>query len=248
MKKIDFNQSWTFGKYGQELTTIVDLPHDAMLHEERKADCLNGKATGYFPGGAYRYEKQFFVPDEWENKAVILEFEGVYQNAEVWVNGKSLYSQPYGYTGFTVDISQELNYGAANSVTVLADNSGEPCTRWYSGSGIYRPVWLYVGEKTHIEVDGVQVTTVSDSPAIVRVKTIASGGEARVAIYKAGKEIAVSDGMDTQITVPDACLWSEDSPVLYECRVELTKEGKIVDSRRSLLASVSFAGVRKGCQ
>ncbi len=231
MKKIDFNQNWTFGKCGQELTTIVALPYDAMIHEERKADCLNGKATGYFPGGAYQYEKQIYVPDEWENKTVILEFEGVYQKAEVLVNGKSLYSHPYGYTGFNVDISEALNYGVDNSITVFADNSGEPCTRWYCGSGIYRPVWLYVGEKKHIEVDGVQVTTVSDFPAIVRVKTIANGGEAHVAIYRDGKEIASSDGMDTQMTVPDAHLWSEDSPVLYECRVELTEKGKIVDSQ-----------------
>lgn len=232
MKKIDFNQNWQFSKYGNgEKAITVSLPHDAMLNEERSATCLNGKSTGYFPGGKYKYEKTFFVSNDDFGKTIQIEFEGIYQRAEIYLNGEKIAFNPYGYTGFVLDLSDKLLYGKDNTLTVIADNSGEPSTRWYSGSGIYRPVSLYIGNKTHIEVDGVRVYTVSSTPAIIRVETIATGGVAEITIEKDGKHIISASGNDIEIEIPNALLWSADEPNLYTCIVILKENGAVVDTR-----------------
>lgn len=230
MKKIDFNQDWQFKKCAAESKPVnVSLPHDAMLHEKRSASCRNGKTTGYFPGGKYEYSKDFFVPENWRGQSVLLELEGVCQKASVYLNGKQIGWQPYGYTGFVLDLQNALQYGAENTLVVVADNSGEPSTRWYSGSGIYRPVWLYVGNRTHIDVDGIQVFTVSAKPAKVRVKTLTTGGTAHIRIEKEGKAIATATGTDVEIAIPNGSLWSAESPALYTCVVELWDENDVVD-------------------
>lgn len=232
MKKIDFNQGWLFRKCSAESSAVpVALPHDAMLHENRDPACLNGKSTGYFPGGKYEYTRTFFAPEEWSNQAVLLEFEGVYQNTTVCLNGKQLTWHPYGYTGFTVDLTDVLICGSNNTITVTADNSGEPSTRWYSGSGIYRPVWLYTGSKAHIEINGVQLFTVSADPAVIRVKTQTNAGTAHIRIEKNGIIIAESIGNDVQIPIPNAQLWSADTPELYTCTAELVLNDAVVDSQ-----------------
>ncbi len=231
MKKIDFNQGWLFSKHGIDAQTEVALPHDAMLWEKRDANCPNGKNTGYFPGGKYVYSKKFVAPVEWNGNAVILEFEGVYQRATILLNGEELYFHPYGYTGFEVDLSDKLRFGEENTITVIADNSGEPNTRWYSGSGIYRPVWLHVGSKTHVNIDGIKVFTKSFSPAVIRVKTEATGGNALVRIEREGVLIATATGNDVEIAIPNALLWSEEEPNLYTCSVDLEENDSIVDSQ-----------------
>lgn len=231
MKKTDFNQGWSFIKKGEAART-VNLPHDAMLYEKRDPECLNGKSTGYFPGGQYTYRKTFQAPAAWVDKSVLIEFEGVYQNAAVFINGTEAACHPYGYTGFFIELDELLDFGGENTIEVTADTSGEPNTRWYSGAGIYRPVWLYIGEKDHIPVDGVQITTLSHEPAVIRVKTLVSSGTARVEIFRENRLVAGEIGNDVRITVPDAALWSADSPSLYDCRVSLKKDGLITDEQR----------------
>ena len=147
MKTISFNHNWTCN--GQAVT----LPHDAQISEKRGAEVSNG-GHGYFPGGVYTYEKTFTAPTEWEGKDVLIEFEGVYKNATVSLNGKELTFHPYGYTGFFVELDG-LNIGGENTLTVVADNSKLPNSRWYSGSGIYRPVWLHVCEKGGLRPESV---------------------------------------------------------------------------------------------
>ncbi len=232
MKKLDFNQDWLFSKFGDESHAItLSLPHDAMLHEKRSATCLNGKTTGYFPGGKYKYEKKFVLPNDFKNQSVYIEFEGIYQRAEIFLNGEKIAFQPYGYTGFVLDLTDKLLFDEENTITVIADNSGEPCTRWYSGGGIYRPVYLHVGNKNHIEVDGVQVFTVSSAPAVIRVKTLATSGTSKVTISKAGKTVAKALGNDATIEISDALLWSADSPNLYTATVDLEENGVVVDTQ-----------------
>ena len=146
---------------------------------------------------------------------MLIEFEGVYKNCTVSLNGKEIGSHRYGYTGFALPL-EELNFGGKNSITVVADNSQLPNSRWYTGSGIYRPVWLYVGDEERVEYRGVKITTVSISPAVVRVEVHATAA-AEVAILDG--ETVVASGVPGEITIPDAKLWSAESPNLYTCRV-----------------------------
>ena len=128
----------------------VTLPHDAMLYEKRSKDAATAGACGYFPGGAYVYVKRFLVPETWRTQSAVLEFEAVYQNAQVFVNDALVAEQRYGYTNFFVVLDPQLKYGEENEIKVIADNSSVPNSRWYSGSGIYRSVNLFLGDKSHI--------------------------------------------------------------------------------------------------
>ena len=206
MKKISFHENWMLG--GKAVT----LPHDAMIWEKRSKDASDG-GHGYFPGGIYTYEKTFTAPAEWEGKNVIIEFEGVYRNCTVSLNGKEIGGHRYGYTGFTLPL-ENLNYDGENTITVVADNSQLPNSRWYTGSGIYRPVWIHVGNE--IAYRGVKITTVSVNPAVVKVEVNATG-EAKVEILDG--ETVIASGVPGEITVPNAKLWSDETPNLYTCRV-----------------------------
>ena len=123
-----------------------------------------------------------------------------------------------------------LRYGAENTLTVVADNSELPNSRWYTGSGIYRPVWLYVGEAARIVHQGVRVTTLSTAPACVRVETRATRGEIAVEILDGGSVVAEGSGAACEIEIPDAKLWSDEAPYLYTCRVTLTDNGRVADT------------------
>lgn len=243
MKKIAFNQNWTCnGK-------SVNLPHDAQISEPRSASASDG-GHGYFPGGVYTYEKTFAVPDEWAGKKVLIEFEGVYKNCTVSLNGKEIGSHRYGYTGFTLPL--ELNCGEENTLTVVADNSQLPNSRWYTGSGIYRPVWLHIGDEQRIEYRGVKITTLSIDPAVVKVEVDATA-DAKVEILEG--DTVVASGVPGEITVPNAKLWSDEAPNLYTCRVTVGDDvaqekfgiRKIEWSPRGLFINGKETLLRGGC-
>ena len=210
MKKINFNLDWTCN--GQSVT----LPHDAQILEKRSADASDG-GHGYFPGGIYTYEKTFAAPAEWEGKKVLVEFEGVYKNSTISLNGNVIGGHKYGYTTFAVELTG-LNYGAENTLTVVADNSKLPNSRWYTGSGIYRPVWLHIGGKEHIEYQGVKITTASIDPAVIKVETKATS-DVTVEILDGDKVVASGTGAVCEITVPNAKLWCDEMPNLYTAKV-----------------------------
>ena len=210
MKKISFNTGWTCdGK-------AVQLPHDAQILETRGPKATDG-GHGYFPGGIYTYEKTFVAPADWEGKKVLVEFEGVYKNSTVSLNGNVIGGHKYGYTTFTVELTG-LNYGAENTLTVVADNSKLPNSRWYTGSGIYRPVWLHVGGDARIEYQGVKITTLSNDPAVIKVETKATV-DVMVEILDGEAVVASASGNCVEITVPDAKLWSDETPNLYTAKV-----------------------------
>lgn len=152
---LDFNADWRFYKADGTCRT-VQLPHDAMLEEPRQENCHNGKDCGYFPGGKYVYEKTFSLPEEHRDKALTFLFEGVYQNAVVYLNGEKIAEHRYGYTEFAADATGKVRTGE-NTLRVTVDNSLEPNCRWYTGSGIYRPVpsgnkakgWCAPGKDPH---------------------------------------------------------------------------------------------------
>ena len=228
MKRCDFNSGWSYGLQG-EAKTPVTLPHDAQIHAKRTPDASGGGGHGYFPGGVYEYEKHFDVSADWKGKTVLFEFEGVYKNSTVTINGQKAGGQPYGYTGFTVDAAPYLNYGGENVISVVADNSKLPNSRWYSGGGIYRPVWLWTGEQSHIAWQGVRIATLSYAPAKIRVETQATGGEISVEIMDDGSVIASGAGASCELEIPNARLWSDETPNLYTCRVTLNESGTVVD-------------------
>lgn len=230
MKRISFNEDWFYDEPGNKMPVI--LPHDAMIHETRRADSIGGSGHGYFCGGIYKYEKSFEIPDNWKGKKILLEFEGIYKNSEIFINGEKAGGHPYGYTGFTVDISEFINYGAENSILVSADNSKLPNSRWYTGGGIYRPVWMWVGDVGHIAYEGVKITTTSYRPARihVEVKTENPGKAVTyVEILDGSLVIASAQGNDVDIDIPEARLWCDETPNLYTCRVALKHDGGIMD-------------------
>ena len=152
----------------------LDLPHDWSI--EGKLDPKNpmGGAGGYFPAGIGWYRKKFNVPSAWKGKCISIYFEGVYMNSEVFINGKSLGVHPYGYTTFSYDLTPYLDFDRENVLSVKVDNSKQINCRWYSGSGIYRHVWMIVTNPVHIAKWGVNITTpqVSAEKATVQIKTL----------------------------------------------------------------------------
>lgn len=212
----DFLRNWSFYKFGcPESAVTVNLPHDAMVTEPR-SKCLNGANSGYFPGGRYVYEKEFEITAEQLGKYIALVFEGVYRCATVYLNGERLAYHAYGYTEFTVEISDAVREGR-NLLKVDVDNSLEPNSRWYSGSGIYRPVHLVVKPGNHIR--NVRITTKSIDPAVISVSADCPE-ETIVRVYD-GEQI-VAEGVPGDITVPDAKLWDAEHPNLY--RVVLSSQ------------------------
>lgn len=228
MRAIDFNAGWTCRHLnGGEAPRPVSIPHDAMMEEKRTPEAAGGINTGWYEGYDYVYEKRFTPDASWEKKALLLEFEGVYRKAEVWLGDEKLAYRPYGYTNFYVNLTGKLRFGQENALRVIARNADQPNSRWYSGAGIYRPVTLHVGDAAHILVNGLRVRTLSVNPghpARVEVKVMTSApGEVRVevmdgeAVVAGGKQH--SDGVATMtLEVPGARLWSVETPNLYRCR------------------------------
>ena len=203
---------------------IVDLPHDAMLLEKRDGGCRNGVNSGYFPGGKYAYGKAFELDAAMLGKSVALHFEGVYQNCKVYVNGKLVGSHRYGYTAFDVNISDFVELGE-NNIRVEVDNSLEPNCRWYSGSGLYRPVHLLIREQNHISQ--VHMETVQIHPAKVRVDVkTTQDSDITVDIYEGKKRVA--SGKPGILEVPEAKLWSAEKPFLYTILVRTDTDERVI--------------------
>lgn len=173
MKKTNFCADWLYN--GRTVT----LPHDAMLEQGRIPDAPGGSAVGYYKGSVAVYKKTFSRPDA---EKVQFLFEGVYRKAEVTINGQKAGGCTYGYTQFLVDAAPYLRDGE-NEIAVTADNSQLPNSRWYSGTGIYRPVWMLTSGKAHILPNTLRVTTIGIDPPQVKVEVKAEGGEASIALY-----------------------------------------------------------------
>lgn len=230
MKKINFNEAWNFQKAGEDKCTKVSIPHDAMLHENRAADNPSGSAGAYFAGDAYVYEKEFEAPQEWRDKHLVLEFEGIYQTAAVYLNEQEAGRIYNGYSTTEIVLDEYLRYGEKNRIRVEVDNQNQPNSRWYSGAGIYRPVWLYVLEPDGIGLHDVRIRTISCHPAIIEVKVNGKKGTPVITVLDGGKEVARGRGTCTQIEIPHAVLWSDECPHIYQCRIEIEDKGEVTDT------------------
>lgn len=226
MKATSLLTGWTCRHLGDTAPgKPVTLPHDAMLAEPRTALSAGGTNTGWYEGYDYEYRRTLTVPENELADTHILEFEGVYHNAEVWLNGQKAAFRPYGYTNFYVDCAPYLHAGE-NELRVIARNADQPNSRWYSGAGIYRPVQLWTVRGAHITLNGVKIRTLSLDPAVVevRVKTTAPG-TVRLMVDDLPAMQQESDGEAVfTLTLDNARLWTPETPNLYTCRVSFADD------------------------
>ncbi|MGN0406183.1 MAG: glycoside hydrolase family 2 TIM barrel-domain containing protein [Bariatricus sp.] len=225
MEKIDFNQGWLCFQTGKRKEAVaVTLPHDAMLWDTKSEDSPGGVNTGWYDAKDYTYEKAFHAPEEWMGRKILAEFEGVYREASVYINEKPAVHHSYGYTGFYADLTENLRIGEENVIRVDAVNQDQPNSRWYSGTGIFRPVWLHILPQEHVIIDSIRITTLDwKKPKIkVEAKTNASG-EVKVEILDeqimAGKEIQSNPCFSVEIELSGAEVWEPAHPKLYTCRI-----------------------------
>jgi beta-galactosidase len=233
---------------------ILTLPHDWSIEGEFSTEHPAGPQGGGLPGGVGWYRKMFTVPEADRDKSIFIDFDGVYQNSEVWINGEYLGKRPFGYISFRYELTDHLNFG--NEVNVLAvrvDNSLQPNSRWYSGSGIYRNVWLVTTGKTHVDHWGTFVTTpeITDEYARVMIETTVMNSEAdrtvtlETNIYDAqGRSVArisdektiisgTSEPYLQELAVWEPKLWSLDDPNLYTVHSRVLIDGTVTDTYKT---------------
>jgi len=256
---LDFDQNWTFNLGDVANGQIVDLndaswrklnlPHDWGVEGEFKKENPTTVEGGALPGGIGWYRKTFTIPKTDKGKMIYIAFDGVYQKSDVWINGNHLGYRPNGYISFRYDLTPYLNYGGKNVIAVKVDNSLQPNTRWYSGSGIYRNVWLISTNKIAVDHWGTFVTTpkVSASHADVNLSVSIknASGNTHLAtvvssIYAGGKVIASKTitgvSLKDTVTVVDQhfgvnkpVLWSVNKPFLYKVRTKILVNNALVD-------------------
>lgn len=236
----------------------LDLPHDWSV--EQQASPSLASCTGYLPGGIAWYRKMLEIPEERKNDNVYVYFEGVYNNSEVFINGKWIGKRPNGYISFMYDLTPYINYGGRNVLAVRVDHSQDADSRWYTGSGIYRDVKLVFADKVHINLWGVyynavidknnssatltlntEINNTSDKEAFVTVlHEIYSPSGEKISSKKYSKKISAKEKLigNTEILMSDPILWDLDSPSLYTIHTMLTMNGKTIDK------STVKAGIR----
>jgi len=242
MKRSGFCDGWEFSRDGSGFSPVV-VPHDAMLGNRRDADAPAGSASGYFYGGSSVYRKRFSLTAEQAARHLLLEFEGVYRDARIHVNGEPVEAPPYGFVPFFIDITGLVHAGE-NMIEVAADNTGQPDCRWYSGAGLYRPVWLWESGDERIEPEGVCITTVSLEPALIQIHIEHVGGAPVVHVLDPeGTCVAEGRGSHLRLRIPHAQLWSAETPALYRCVVTLERTE---DGANAALSPEVEAGAHTG--
>jgi len=256
MSRIPFVDGWSVGpKLGafearddSTASVPVHLPHDALRDLPRSADSVQGVHSGYIPGGVFEYTKTFEAPAEWRDKTVRVEFEGVYRDATVFVNGDFAAHEANGYAAFVVDLDPFLRLGEVNTISVEARVHRD--SRWYTGGGIYRPVHLLVDDPVHLALDGTLVVSrdIDDERAILEISTrvenrtrytatrrlswtvtdddgaIAATGASPVTVLPGADAVA-----RVRLAVDSPRLWGPDSPHRYRVRAVLDDGGTPID-------------------
>ncbi len=258
----EFNRDWRFNRgdvTGAEQTTfddskwrVLDVPHDWSIELPFSSSSPSGSNGGYLDGGIGWYRKTFSLDQTSADKRILIQFDGVYMNSQVWINGTSLGTRPYGYSSFEYDLTPNVKFDGSNNVVAVKVNNEQPNSRFYSGSGIYRNVWLTTLNAVHVPNSGVFVTTptVSATSASVTVSTdVQNQGTASASITlsttitdASGKSVAASDSAATSVaagatstvnqslTLTSPKLWSVASPNLYRVKVEVKTGGATVDT------------------
>ncbi|MBR2232131.1 MAG: DUF4982 domain-containing protein [Prevotella sp.] len=215
----------------------LSLPHDWAIEGDFYAGNPSGAGGGALPGGVGWYRKTFSIPltpSQDGGTSCFIEFDGVYMNSTVYVNGQKVGFRPYGYSSFEYDITEYLKKGE-NIIAVRVDNSDQPNSRWYSGCGIYRHVWLTQTEHTHVAHWGTYVTSslsknnkTATFNVMVEVANKTKDTQiTNILLDAGGKEVAKSNGSTLQVKNPH--LWTLDNPYIYKVRTEIRVGDKIVD-------------------
>ncbi|GHT10293.1 hypothetical protein FACS189426_10280 [Bacteroidia bacterium] len=260
---LDFTEDWQFtladsvADYSAQTVDVsqwrnLNLPHDWSIESDFSADYPATPGGGALPGGIGWYRKTFTADTSLQNKQVYIDFDGVYWNSEVWLNGVSLGIRPNGYISFRYDLTPYLRLGEENVIAVKVDNSKQPNSRWYSGSGIYRNVRLTATHPIHIDLWGTYITTpqISDTEATVHIQTKIKNNttdtpniQLRQSLYDAkGKKIAsvTSNESEQDLKVTHPQLWSIETPYLYSLTTEVLVDGKVMDEQTSKVGIRSF--------
>jgi beta-galactosidase len=260
-RRSNFDSQWKFVKddpqgaqspdFNDASWKTLDLPHDWSIEGPFSEEAPAAGNGAYLPTGIAWYRKQFTLPATTRGKRVVLQFDGVYQRSEVWMNGTSLGMRPYGFTTFAYDLTEHLKpAGRTNQIAVRVDNSLQPNCRWYTGSGIYRHTWLIITDPIHLAQWGTFVTTPMVSPqnAAVEITTRVLNESDRVATCELKTEIldakgtVVQQGSSTmsiqakgegsfrqRLQIASPALWSVSTPNLYALRSTLQSRGQQLD-------------------
>ena len=244
------NQQFSKTDFDDSEWRVLNIPHDWSIEGEFDRRNPATPGGGALPGGVGWYRKTFTIPATDKDKLVFIDFDGIYMNSEVWINGHSLGLRPYGYISFRYELTPYLDFGSENVIAVKVDNSEQPNSRWYSGSGIYRNVWLIKKEKLFVGHWGTFVTTpeVSKEEAKISVETIlknrmetTSMTTLKTLVYDPeGKQVANIEetietvpGKETSVTqelkVKEPDLWSIENPNLYKAVSEVYSDGTLTD-------------------
>src|SRR6266446_1776618 len=239
----------------------LDLPHDWSIEGKFSEQNPAGVGGGALPGGVGWYRKTFSVPAADSGRIRFIEFDGVYRNSEVWINGAYLGKRPYGYSSFRYDLTPHLRYRARNVIAVRVDNSQQPNSRWYSGSGIYRHVRLVTSDPIHVDEWGTYITTpvVSADSSHVTIRTSLRNerhGEQPVVLStvvydSAGGEVAAVSTMGRiagdsaaelvqELTISRPVLWSLERPYLYRAVSRVRCGNRLCDTYTTPFGVRSF--------
>jgi beta-galactosidase len=258
--RIDFTEGWKFylGDNEQASHPVYDdsarrglnLPHDWSIEGEFSEENPTKTNGGALPAGIGWYRKSFKLDPSWQKKQVYIDFDGVYRNSEVWINGHYLGKRPYGYSSFRYDLTSFLNFGnRQNILAVRVDNCAQPNSRWYTGSGIYRNVWLVAASAVHIDHWGTFVTTpeVSGESATVKLEVKIRNKSFQKKEIQVETELLDTRGrkvtsaktdqlpidstveLNQQFLVKSPELWSTENPVLYKAITRVYANGKLID-------------------
>ncbi|KAA6330244.1 Beta-galactosidase BoGH2A, partial [termite gut metagenome] len=258
-ERISFNKDWSFQLGNVEATErtfddsgwrTLNLPHDWAIEGEFSEDNPSGSNGGALPGGIGWYRKTFPVSSADAEKCIFIDFDGVYMNSEVFINGHSLGVRPYGYISFRYDLTPYLKFGEENTLAVCVDNSEQPNSRWYSGCGIYRNVWLTKVNPVHVDLWGTYITTpeVTTEKATITIRTAIKNSNKEdveadlisVLTDTKGNQVAsVSSSVfipkdslgigNEGIELKNPKLWSLETPYLYTLRTEVRIDGQVTD-------------------
>lgn len=232
----------------------LDLPHDWSIEGQVHPKNPTGMAGGYFPAGIGWYRKTFKAASDWKGKNISIYFEGVYMNSEVFINGKSLCVYPYGYSSFSYDLTPYLNFGEENVIAVRVDNSQHLNSRWYSGSGIYRHVWMNVTNPVHVAHWGIGITTpeVTSKKATIQINTLVKNESTstqsvvvKTQLFDSNNKVVGNNQtkielpansekeINQTINVSNPLLWTPETPNLYSAQIQVIKEKQIVDDTKT---------------